>query len=189
MRNPLFHLLILLALCGCVSLVAPVETGFRAKGGQVGMNDISDELVSNQRMVLASNESFIPPLDDDSNAPPGYPAALLGQSLDARVVCLQIAVAADGTVSASHPVEHPPRCPRVGELDPQMLASASNAVAGWRFEPGLRCIFPDIETKQTTYGSCGESKSVAEPVSLTYRFIFEQKDGKGHVHIGGASEG
>ncbi|MFA0924733.1 energy transducer TonB [Xanthomonas fragariae] len=156
-----------------------------ARGGQVGINEISDELVAGQRMVLADTESFIPPLDDEGNQAPVYPSSLLGKALPPSVICLRVVVGADGRVPSSTPLEQPPLCPAQASLDPLMLQAARSAVATWRFEPGLRCLFPDVETKRTTYGSCGESPSRAEPVTLTYRFVFEQRDGKGTVRIGG----
>ncbi|WP_235048225.1 energy transducer TonB [Xanthomonas cassavae] len=184
MRDVLLAVCLTLALGGCAS-GGGEPPPIPARGGQVGMNEISDELVASHRMVLADNESFIPPLEDEGNQPPAYPPSLLGQALPPSTVCLQVVVGADGRVPASTPLEQPPRCPTSASLDPLMLQAARSAVAMWRFEPGLRCLFPDLETKRTTYGSCGESPSRAEPVTLTYRFIFEQRDGKGTVRMGG----
>ena len=148
------------------------------------MNDISGYLANVSRVALAENESFIPPLDDENNRVPEYPETLLAKNLPLSALCMQIIVSETGAVTGSSLIEQAPNCPPVASLDPLMIQSVEQAVGAWRFEPGLRCVFPDVETKETTYGSCGQSTAIAEPVSLTYRFVFEQKGGKGVVNMG-----
>lgn len=170
-------------LCSCAS-TEPAVSSTTSKTGNVGMNDISGDLVNVNRVALAKNESFIPPLDDENNRIPEYPEGLLAKNLPPSALCMQIVVSEEGTVTGSSLVEQAPSCPPVTSLDPLMIQSVEQTVSAWRFEPGLRCVFPDVQTKETTYGSCGQSTSIAEPVSLTYRFVFEQKGGKGVVSMG-----
>jgi hypothetical protein len=123
------------------------------------------------------------PLDDSANAVPAYPDSLLVRRLPPQAVCLRVSIDSTGSVLSTAPVAQMPHCPGQEAVDAAFFASAAQAVAGWRFEPALRCVFPDAQTRENTYGSCGGYPETAEAVSLTYRFVFEQKDGRGSVRM------
>ena len=152
-----------------------------SRAGQVGMNEISGMIPQAARMELADNESFLMPLEDDANPMPVYPAALLSQGLAPQAVCVRVGVSGEGSVLSSAPAVAPPSCPE--PADPAFFDAVRSAVAGWRYEPALRCVFPDAKTKDDTVGSCGGYTEIPEAVTLTYRFVFEQKDGRGRVQL------
>ncbi|HEY0506404.1 MAG TPA: hypothetical protein VGD42_23235 [Lysobacter sp.] len=182
MRNRCqFLWLCLLAGCATQPRLADADTA--ARSGQVGMRDISGAIAQPSRVALADNESFLVPIEDDANASPVYPDALLARQLPPQAVCLRVGIDRDGTVLSSVPVMQAPECPAPGEVDAAFFDAVSRVVAAWRYDPALRCIFPDAKTKDDTVGSCGGYTEVPEAVSLTYRFVFEQKDGRGVVRM------
>ncbi len=171
-------------LAGCATR-SPVATNDHhdTHSGQVGMRDISGMIAQPSRMQLAENESFLVPLEDDGNALPEYPAALLAQGLAPQAVCFRVGIERDGRVVSSSEAIAPPDCPAPGAVDPAFFDAVKRAVSRWRYEPGLRCVFPDARTKEDTVGSCGGYTEVPEAVTLTYRFVFEQRDGRGSVRM------
>jgi len=169
-------------VAGC-TMQAPIVKDDDVRAGQVGMREISGLLAQPSRVTLADNESFLVPVEDDANAMPGYPDALLSNALPPQAVCVRVAVGRDGEVMSSSPAEAPPDCPQAGEVDAAFFATVQHAVADWRYDPALRCVFPDAKTKDDTVGSCGGYTEVPEAVTLTYRFVFEQKDGRGSVKL------
>lgn len=168
-------------LAGCATQ-PPVAKEDPSRSGQVGMNEISALIPQPSRMELAENESFLMPIEDDANPMPAYPEALLSQRLPLQVVCVRVAVDRDGGVLSSTPAVAPPNCP--APSDPAFFDTVRGAVAGWRYDPALRCVFPDAKTKDDTEGSCGGYTEIREAVTLTYRFMFEQKDGRASVRMG-----
>lgn len=148
------------------------------------MSDISGAIADGARLQLAGNESFLVPLEDDANPQPLYPDALLARQLPPQAVCVRVAVAETGAVTSSSVVVQLPECVAPGAVDPAFFDAVAHAVSQWRYEPGLRCVFPDAKTKENTFGSCGGYTEVPQAVSLTYRFVFEQKDGRGSVRAG-----
>lgn len=171
-----------LLLAGCATH-APIAND-DARAGQVGMREISGMLAQPSRVTLADNESFLVPVEDEANAMPPYPDGLLSRALPPQAVCVRVAIERDGSVMASSPAIAPPDCPGEREVDPAFFASVRRAVADWRYDPALRCVFPDAKTKDDTVGSCGGHTEVPEAVTLTYRFVFEQHDGRGSVRMG-----
>ena len=186
MRNLSWTLpVVLLAGCAAHAPVATTNDDATRTGrtGQVGMRDISGMIAQPSRMALAPNESFLVPLEDDGNASPLYPVALLVQRLPPQAVCVRVGIERDGRVVSSSEAIAPPECPAPGAVDAAFFDAVKAAVASWRYEPGLRCVFPDAKTKDGTVGSCGGYTEVPEAVTLTYRFVFEQKDGRGSVRM------
>lgn len=174
---------IALLATGCATTPLPANVEVASPSGQVGMRDISAVIAPTTRMQLADNESFLMPLDDSANATPAYPDALLAQRLPAQIVCMRVSVDRDGAVTSSAPLVKMPECPGPELVDAAFFGAAARAVAGWRFDPALRCVFPDAKTKENTIASCGGFQAIPEAVSLTYRFVFEQKDGRGSVRV------
>ncbi|MDR0182769.1 hypothetical protein [Lysobacter arvi] len=167
-------------LAGC-AMQPPVDTVESAHAGQVGMNEISALIPQPSRVELAENESFLMPLEDDANPMPAYPAPWLSKRLPPQAVCVRVGVDRDGSVLSSAPAIAPPNCPE--PADPVFFATVREAVTQWRYDPALRCVFPDARTREHTVGSCGGYTEVPEAVTLTYRFVFEQKDGRGSVRL------
>lgn len=170
----------LMAGCATHGAVPPDSS---ARSGQVGMREISGAFAQSPRIALADNESFLVPLEDDANAAPAYPQALLARQLPAQAVCVRVAVSETGSVMSSAPAVQPPECPAPGAVDAAFFDAVASAVVRWRYEPGLRCVFPDAKAKDATVGSCGGHREIPQAVSLTYRFVFEQKDGRGSVRM------
>ena len=173
--------LIVISLAGCATPASSTDDA-ASRRGQVGMSEISALIPVPSRVQLAENESFLVPVEDDANPMPAYPPALLSQSLSPQTVCVHVGVDRDGGVLSSAPAVVPPDCPAAS--DPAFVEAVRRAVAGWRYDPALRCVFPDAKTKDDTTGSCGGYTEVPEAVTLTYRFVFEQKDGRGSVRLG-----
>ncbi|WP_158982199.1 hypothetical protein [Lysobacter panacisoli] len=170
-------------LAGCATRAPVASDESVARSGQVGMREISGAFAQAQRMTLADNESFLVPLEDEANPSPAYPTALLAQQLPSQAVCVRVAIDEAGTVMSSTPAVQPPECPALDAADTAFFDAVAHAVAQWHYEPGLRCVFPDAKTKEQTVGSCGGYREIPQAVSLTYRFVFEQKDGRGSVRM------
>jgi hypothetical protein len=53
----------------------------------------------------------------------------------------------------------------------------------WRFDPAFRCVFP--EGVRPAPGVCSGTgvEEIPQAVSLVYRFVFEQRDGRGNVRM------
>lgn len=180
-----------LALAACASAPRPQEPPTPI--GAVGMRSIDKRLVAAERMQLAENETFQMPLAEAGNAAPEYPQALLAQRLPPRTVCLSIAIGADGAVSGSRVVSGGEGCPDATPAEPRFddarsvdarfVEAARAAVARWRFDPAFRCVYPGA--KPIDEQGCVTGREEAVPVSLAYSFVFEQKDGRGTVRVGG----
>jgi len=170
-------------LAGCATH-SPVANDDAARAGQVGMREISGMIAQPSRVTLAPNESFLVPVEDDANAMPAYPDVLLSRALPPQAVCMSVAVDRDGTVMSSAPAVAPPACPGTDAVDPAFFATVQRTLEHWRYDPALRCVFPDARTKDETVGSCGGYTEIPEAVTLTYRFVFEQNDGRGSVRMG-----
>ena len=171
-RLPLVGVIV---LAGCVT-APPLQ-------GQVGVQEVDSAVPAETRMTLADNELFIRPLPSADNDMPQYPTNMLVHRLPPQAVCLRVSIDSAGSVLSTSPVVQTPHCPGQETVDAAFFASAAQATAGWHFEPALRCVFPDVQTRENTYGSCGGFPETAEAVSLTYRFVFEQKDGRGSVRM------
>ncbi|MFD0740447.1 hypothetical protein ACFQZQ_14270 [Lysobacter koreensis] len=166
--------------CATQSLVDDV-----ALSGQVGVRDITGLVPLAARMELADHESFLMPLDDHDNAMPVYPESLLARRLPPQALCLRVSIGVDGAVMASAPIdEGAPACPDIHAIDAAFFHAAQTVVSGWRFDPALRCVFPTVAAKEHVEASCSGGEEVPVPVSLAYRFVFEQRDGHGSVRIG-----
>ena len=65
----------------------------------------------------------------------------------------------------------------------EFVAAARAATLQWRFDPAFRCVYPgDIRPE---HGMCvGKGvQEIPQAVSLVYRFVFEQVDGRGSVRM------
>jgi len=174
---------VLLTVAACATRPATVVAD-PSPSGQVGVQDITVAALASGRLQLASNETFLPATEEPDNAVPEYPEPLLVQRLPPQVVCLRVSVGTDGAVMSTAPITgstDSPQCAATHSVDPAFYASAAQAASMWRFSPALRCVFPDAKSRSDT--GCWGGKGVLQPVSLAYRFVFEQHDGRGSVQM------
>ncbi|UJB17765.1 MULTISPECIES: hypothetical protein [Lysobacter] len=173
--------LLLVALAGCASAPRSVEPVSDPRSGAVGVRSIDKLMPSDDRMQLADNETFQMPLAEAANAVPVYPAELLAQRLAPQTVCLRVAIGADGRVMDSQPIDDAQAGCAIGS-DPRFVEAARAAAAQWRFDPAFRCVYPGAKPDEQ---GCVTGKEEPVAVSLAFSFVFEQKDGKGAVRVGG----
>ena len=183
MRLPALALaLVAVALAsGCAS--APGRT--QPPSGQVGVSEVDSAVPAEARMTLAQNERFQAPLPRSGNALPDYPRALLAQRLAPQALCLRVSIDERGGVSDTVPVATGPDCPAIEQVPPAFFESAQAAARTWRFDPAFRCIYPEGTAPDPQGGCWGDGvREEAQAVSLAYRFVFEQIDGRGQVRLG-----
>ena len=182
-------------LAGCthtrVSTVAVPAGPTVARSGDVGVTDISEFAAQSRQLVLADNETFFLPLPATGNALPGYPPSVLAQQLAPQLVCLEVGVGADGEVMAALPITATAQCPvevpgAQAAVDRRFLDAARDAVLGWRFDAAFRCEYPNDAAR--TRQDCSGGRETPQAVSLAYRFVFEQRDGRGSVRLSGGAE-
>jgi len=166
---------IAVALCGYTAHVQAETAAGAASAPAAGA------ATADNRMVLADNESFLMPLDDMKNAHPSYPQHLLGKQLPPRTVCLMVGIDEKGKVTVVAKAPASPFC--ATDAEPEFLAASETVARTWKFDPALRCVFRNVQDKERAVASCSGGKSVPQAVTLTYRFRFEQVDGKPNVHV------
>lgn len=171
----------LLALAACSTAPVPGTAPTTVRSGEVGVEELSATIASSDRIVLGDNENFLPPLPEPGNAPPAYPAELLAQRLPPQVVCLRVSVSEAGSVTASSPLVRPPDCVALDATVQPFVAAAQAVVGGWRYDPAVRCVFE--HSPKPDYPTCVDARETPQAVSLTYRFVFEQHDGRGSVRM------
>src|SRR5688572_13375210 len=165
----------LVLLAGCVT--APLAFA------QVGVQEVDSAVPKDTRMTLAPNETFQQPLPAASNALPAYPDTMLSHQLPPQAVCVRVSIDEEGAVSATAPIGAGPDCPAESNAAAPFYDAAQAATTGWRFDPAFRCVAPKGE-KPPKHGCYGDDvEEVPQAVSLVYRFVFEQIDGKGSVHL------
>ena len=162
-------------LAGCMT--APLR-------GQVGVSEVDSAVAPEARMTLADNETFQQPLPAADNALPVYPEGLLAHRLPPQAVCVRVSIDEAGAVSATAPIVAGPDCAAQENAAAEFYTAAQNAAASWNFDPAFRCVYPK-NMKPHSRGCWGDDvQEVPQAVSLIYRFVFEQIDGKGAVRVG-----
>lgn len=153
--------------------------------GDVGMREFDpSEVPEIGRLALAAHESFQRPIAHPSNAPPLYPASRLADPTPPREVCVRLAVGEDGRVLSAVDVTGGAGCDTGAPSEPEFVASAVQAAKEWRFDPALRCVFRTASEKAAAANTgCAGAEEIPQAVSLHYRFVFEQKDGRGVVRL------
>ena len=170
-RHPRTALLSAILLAGCVT------------AAQVGATEADSAAATDTRKTLAENESFMKPLPSADNDLPLYPDSMLQHRLAPQSVCVRVSIDEKGAVSATAPIGIGPDCPAEANAATAFYDAAQAATANWHYEPAFRCIFPK-HTKAPRNSCLGERvKEVPEAVSIVYRFVFEQTDGKGAVRL------
>ena len=171
---------LMLGIAACSSPTrTPVDD---SRNGQVGFSEVNSAVVPATRLSLAENESFQPPLPAAGNAPPGYPEAQLARRLPPQTVCVRLSIDEQGDVFDAAPVDEGPDCASGMDVESAFFDAAAHATMQWRFEPAFRCVFPEGSTPGMGCGFAG-TQEIPQPVSLVYRFVFEQVDGRGRVSI------
>lgn len=170
----------LVLLAGCASTPAPAPD---PSSGQVGVRDVTAAIPTDARLTLGANETFQPPLASPDNPLPDYPAALLARRLAPRAVCVQVGIDERGGVIGTAPASGNVDCPSVLDDTRPFYEAAAAAVQAWRFEPAFRCVFERAPEPGEACGGSGTQEE-AQAVSLVYRFVFEQVDGRGVVRVG-----
>ncbi|MHB8912473.1 MAG: hypothetical protein ACYC42_07470 [Lysobacter sp.] len=185
-------LLAFAALAGCVHTTAsPVAVPGASQSGDVGVTDITALGAPSGRLVLAENETFFLPLPQADNALPAYPQPLLARRLPPQAVCLEIGIDAEGDVMTALPIVQAPDCPAddpgmQAVVDRRFFDAAADAVLRWRFDAAFRCEYPNDAARIRQ--DCSGGRETPQAVSLAYRFIFEQRDGRGSVRQSGDAE-
>lgn len=172
--------ILLLALTACAGTVKETPA-HSVRNGEVGVEELTATHAASERIALADNENFLPPLAEPGNQPPQYPAALLAQRLPLLVVCLRVDVSEEGAVTSSAPFVKPPECAERGVVAQPFLDAAQTAIAAWRYDPAVRCVFE--HGPRPNYPTCVDARETPQAVSLTYRFVFEQHNGHGSVRM------
>ena len=177
-----------LGLVGCASspVSSPAIPEARGSTGVVGVAPFDPgAALDTGRVVLDSHESFLMPLPDPSNRVPAYPEARLPDRLPPQQVCLLLAVAEDGRVRSVVDVTDRSACGATTPAGPDFVFAATQAARGWRFEPAVRCAFASAAEKAAAANTgCAGAREVPQAVSLHYRFVFDQVEGRGGVRVG-----
>lgn len=84
-----------------------------------------------------------------------------------------------GQVTDSAPLVAPPDC--TAPARQPFMDAARATVAAWRYDPAVRCVFE--RAPKPDYTTCVHARETPLAVSLTYRFVFEQHDGRGSVRM------
>lgn len=168
-------------LAGCAA--TPDKAPPASRSGQVGVQEVTAGVPSEARLVLAQNETFELPLPAPDNALPAYPPALLARGLPPRAVCVQVGVGEDGSVLGTASAPPNDDCPVLGDDDQPFFAAAASAAKAWRFDPAFRCVFDHAPAPDEACGPAG-TQEIPQAVSLVFRFVFEQVDGRGTVRVG-----
>jgi len=178
---------IAVSLAGCANKVAMVSRAPEpTRAGAVGVSEITDLVPVAGRMVIADSETFFMPRASGGNALPDYPAALLVQRLPAQTACLRVSIDGAGAVMDATPVAQPPACPGLDTVDAQFFTAATVAARGWRFDPAVRCEYPNLQAQQSQ--DCSGGRETPQAVSLAFRFVFEQREGRGSVRVSADAE-
>jgi hypothetical protein len=172
------HCIAPLLLASCAG--APAKLPSR---GDVGLREVDAAVAPSARLTLAPNENFQRPLFDSENALPRYPETLLARRLPAQPVCLQVGISERGRVMLAEPVAAGAECAATPAAAPEFVAAARAAALRWRFDPAFRCVYPPGATPEPGYCDGEGVEEIPQAVSLTYRFVFEQRDGRGRVRM------
>jgi len=172
-------------LLSCALLVAcggrSTRSDEASRDGSVGWTMPGVEAAD--RMELAANERFQYPLPDTSNAMPDYPSELLAEPLPPQVVCVSLSVSDSGSVFRVDPMEFGEDCEETRDAPQAMRQAVFDALGFWRFEPAFRCVYPE-GVQPGMLGCMPPASEVPTAVRMPYRFVFEQREGRGVVSSG-----
>ena len=162
-----------LALClaGCARQVRPAPQGEVEAGLLFPFGAPTVEVRKDEQLFAAAPVG--------SQPMPAYPPQLLESGLDARRVCVEIIVQADGQVASARRNNEAGEC-RFGEVEPAFVDSAVDTIRGWQFFGAQICRFPaHVEANDGCEGEGVEIEPI--PMRLTYVFAFSVVDGEAQV--------
>ncbi len=155
-----------------------------AMAASVQANEPADTPAAEGALQPAENETFLLPIDEPGNRLPEYPQAVLTQQqAGAHYVCMRVDIDEEGKVSYAGPIVREADCPPITELTKQFADAATTALSSWRFEPAIKCVFRSKRAKEAAGMSCSGGREVPQATSLTFRFLFEQVEGRGVVRM------
>jgi hypothetical protein len=135
-------------------------------------------------LQLTDKQTFLLPIDEPGNRLPEYPAEVLSQQqVPSRAICMRVDVDEAGGVSYTGPLVREPECPAITQLTKQFVDASVAALSTWRFEPAIVCTFRTVNAKEAAGMSCQGGREAPQATSLTFRFLFEQVDGRGVVRM------
>lgn len=144
-----------------------------------------DAPVPASAMTLAANETFQRPMPMPGNTLPSYPEGMLGHMLPPQTVCVRVTIDDTGKVEATAPIGSGPDCPTPENAPAAFYEAAEAAAKAWSFDPAFKCVYPK-RVKPNPRGCFGDDvKEVPTAVSMVYRFVFEQSEGKPAVRLEG----
>ncbi len=145
---------------------------------------MAEDTAASGQLALADNETFLLPIDNPGNTLPAYPEAVLTQqAVGARYICMRVDIGEEGNVTYAGPVIRVPECPEITQLTKQFVDVTTEALMKWTFEPAIRCVFRNKGAKEAAGMSCQGGKENPQATSLTFRFLFDQVEGKGVVRM------
>lgn len=166
-----------------LAAVLSVAATLTVSAAETTVTEVDSAVPTSARMALADNETFQKPLPSVDNAMPEYPASMLPHNLPPQAVCVRVTIDEKGGVSGTAPIGVGPDCPAEANAAAAFYESAQQATQGWKYDPAFRCVYPK-GTKPDRRGCFGEKvKEVPEAVSMVYRFVFEQSEGRGAVRF------
>lgn len=175
--------LLVLCVAGCASTAGTggsADDPSEANTG-VGQRMIVPSTVS--RYELADHQAFVFP-QILANDAPAFPASYRPASPFTATVCASLVVAEDGAVRDVRLVDAP-GCTAPAEAPAPLAAAVHEAMSAWKFGPAMLCEYPDAETRERAWNGDGCAGPVREarpvPVTLSWAFTFELRDGQARV--------
>ena len=144
-----------------------------------------DSPAPQQELALKDNETFQRPMPMPGNVLPAYPETMLAHLLPPQTVCVRVTIDEKGKVGATAPIGAGPDCPTPQNAPAAFYEAAEAAAKAWSFDPAFKCVYPK-RVKPNPSGCFGDNvEEVPTAVSLVYRFVFEQSEGKPAVRLEG----
>ncbi|MFC0155638.1 hypothetical protein ACFFJ4_19160 [Xanthomonas dyei] len=135
--------------------------------------------------TLAETQRFRMPRALRSEAPV-LPADSPRQTLPATTVCAHVILAADGAVQRVDPLSDRDEC--VAGLLPEnadLLQAVRTTVQHWQFVPAALCTYAPGVAQPAALDDCtGATHEEPVPVTLSFAFTFEVRQGKVSVRTG-----
>lgn len=133
--------------------------------------------------AMQDHQAFVFPVPH-ANPPPDFPPDYpLRRELPPTTVCISLVVDEAGAVGRPEP-QPGTGCAMAEEAAP-LYAAVLARVRQWRFDPAMFCSYPDAATRDRDWNGRGCSGAVTEarvvPVSLSYAFTFEVRNGERKV--------
>ena len=168
----------------CAALALALAAG-AAHGAQDAAVSEVDSAQPQQELALKDNETFQRPMPMPGNDLPAYPESMLAHLLPPQTVCVRVTINEKGKVDGTAPIGAGPDCPTPQNAPAAFYEAAEDAAKAWSFDPAFKCVYPK-RVKPNPRGCFGDDvEEVPTAVSLVYRFVFEQSEGKPAVRVEG----